>query len=138
MTKFTAFTESDLAEIAAAIIEMIEGNTIIFLYGDLGAGKTTLVKHICKLKGIDEDPSSPTYSIVNEYQTGNESVYHIDLYRLADLEEALDAGIEEYLYSDSPCFIEWPQIIEPICEKHITIVITLEEDGSRLIEVSKT
>lgn len=91
----------------------------IALYGDLGAGKTTLVQAFCRWLGAEDTASSPTFSLVNEYSyrdaEGNPAlVHHLDLYRLKNLEEALDIGIEEILYDPWYCFIEWPQVIEPI------------------------
>jgi len=91
----------------------------IALYGDLGAGKTTLVQAFCRFLGVDDTPASPTFSLVNEYayhdDAGNPAlVHHLDLYRLKNLEEALDIGIEEILYTPWFCFIEWPQVIEPL------------------------
>lgn len=91
----------------------------IALYGDLGAGKTTLVQAFCRWLGAADTASSPTFSLVNEYgyrdAEGNPArIHHLDLYRLKNLEEALDIGIEEILYDPWYCFIEWPQVIEPI------------------------
>lgn len=109
-------------------------------YGDLGAGKTTFIKVICQHLQIEEGVTSPTYSLVNEYSyvdtsTGTtKHLYHLDLYRLKQIEEALDIGIEEYLYDEQYCFIEWAQIIEPILPTEVlTIHIELMEDDRRKI-----
>lgn len=104
------------------------------LYGDLGAGKTTLIQVLCTLLGVQEPVASPSYSLVNEYvgidtKTGaRQPVFHMDLYRLKTLEEALEIGIEEYLDSPYFCFIEWPQVAEPILEEG-TCRIHLEITG---------
>ena len=109
-------------------------------YGDLGAGKTTFIKAICLLLKVKEGVTSPTYSLVNEYSYPDtktntiNQLYHLDLYRLRQFEEALDIGIEEYLYNNSYCFIEWAQIIEPILPTEVvSIHIEMMEDGRRKI-----
>ena len=109
-------------------------------YGDLGAGKTTFIKVICQLLKVEEGVTSPTYSLVNEYSYSDTKtntinpLYHLDLYRLRQIEEALDIGIEEYLYNNSYCFIEWAQIIEPILPiEVVSIHIEMMEDGRRKI-----
>lgn len=89
---------------------------VLLLTGDLGAGKTTLAQAICRELGVKQAVTSPTYAIVNEYDRddGKGPVYHMDLYRLKDLEEALQIGMEEYLDSSNYCLIEWPEIIDPL------------------------
>jgi tRNA threonylcarbamoyladenosine biosynthesis protein TsaE len=106
-----------------------------FLYGDLGAGKTTFVKALVSALGSTDETSSPTYSLVNEYEIPEGRLYHIDLYRLESEEEALDMGIEDYLYSDHYCLIEWPQVIENMVDEVITIKFEVQEDKSRLVEI---
>jgi tRNA threonylcarbamoyladenosine biosynthesis protein TsaE len=86
---------------------------VCILVGDLGAGKTTFVQAIVSIISPGEKVTSPTFSLINEYETKNGDIYHMDLYRLNSLEEALDIGIEEYFYKGN-CFVEWPQIIEDI------------------------
>lgn len=111
-----------LAELDAAIpvlAETIGSRRKVALYGTLGAGKTTLVQAFCRWLGVEDTPVSPTFSLVNEYgyrdAEGRLSlVHHLDLYRLSSLREALDIGIEELLDDPWYCFIEWPQLIEPI------------------------
>jgi tRNA threonylcarbamoyladenosine biosynthesis protein TsaE len=85
--------------------------TVFFMLGELGAGKTTMVKHFLSILGSEDSASSPTFSIMNEYLIGDTEVYHFDLYRLKTLDEVLDIGIEDYLYSGRLCFIEWPDIL---------------------------
>ena len=93
-------------------------NSSIFLFsGDLGSGKTTMIKQICKDLGVVDEISSPTFSLVNEYRTKDDlPVYHFDLYRLKDLDEAQNIGITEYLDSGNLCLIEWPELILPLLE----------------------
>lgn len=96
---------------AAQVLEFGNGKKIFTFYGEMGSGKTTLIKEICTLLGSSDTTSSPTYSIVNEYSTSSGTVYHFDFYRLKSEQEALDMGYEEYLYSGNFCFIEWPEKI---------------------------
>ena len=139
--------EQALAETAKKIWAICADEKKFVFYGNLGAGKTTLIKALCKQKNITQDIiSSPTYSIVNEYLANNkykEAIYHIDLYRLQDIEEALDLGIEEYLYDENAyCFIEWPQLIEPLLE-NINNIIQIhlktkeDENSQRLVTITK-
>lgn len=124
---------SELQEAARQLLSFYPKQRIFTLEGDLGAGKTTFVKAICGELGVSDEPSSPTYSIVNEY-LADEPVYHLDLYRLKDLQEAMDAGIEEYLYSACYCFIEWPQIVLPLIEERVALSIQVLEDQRRVID----
>ena len=103
---------------------------IIAFYGPLGSGKTTLIKEICRQLGSIDDFSSPSYSLVNEYSLGDstDKLYHIDLYRLKTLQEALAIGIEEYMDGQHYCFIEWPELIEPILSEN-AIKVRLEAAG---------
>lgn len=102
----------------------------------MGAGKTTFIKAVCEVLGVVDVVTSPTFAIVNEYTSGNgEPVYHFDFYRIKKLEEVFDMGYEDYFYSGSLCFIEWPELIEEVLpEDTVRITITEEEDGSRLVE----
>lgn len=129
----------ELEAVAKAILERVEEPVVITLTGDLGAGKTTLVQAFCKVLGVEEAVSSPSFSLVNEYRYLDAEgvarpVYHIDLYRLNDLEEALDIGLPEYIDSGEWCFIEWPEIAESLLpEDAMALQLTLQPDGSRKI-----
>ena len=103
----------------------------------MGAGKTTLIKALAKELGVNETTSSPTFSLVNEYQTiKNQTVYHFDFYRLNRETEALDMGADEYLYSDNWCFIEWAEKIPNLIpDQHSVIKISLLPDGKRTLEL---
>ncbi len=124
-----------LAEIDAVAEKILAENPkkILLFNGSMGVGKTTLIKSLAKKLGVTDATSSPTFSLVNEYQiSNNQYVYHFDVYRLKNEMEALDMGIDEYLYSGNWCFIEWPENIPNLIpEEHSTISIELLPDGKR-------
>jgi tRNA threonylcarbamoyladenosine biosynthesis protein TsaE len=124
----------DLPEIASQIVAGAESKTILF-YGEMGVGKTTLIKEVAKRLGVNDMISSPTYAIVNEYELKNDKLFHFDCYRLKSEEEALDMGIEDYLYSTHWNLIEWPERIENILpEKKMTIELLRNSNGSRTLK----
>lgn len=139
MQKHTYYATStdELPNIAHQIIELCSTKKIFILYAEMGAGKTTLIKAICQALGIKDQLSSPTYSIVNEYKLpdGLTPVFHIDLYRLTLLEEALDIGIEEYINGKNYCFIEWPQLIEPLLPDDVVRVEINSDEKYREISI---
>ena len=124
-----------LAEINIIAKQIIDNatNKVILFDAQMGAGKTTLIKAILKQLEVQDATSSPTFSLVNEYKIkDNKTAYHFDLYRLNNEEEAYDFGIEEYLYSDNWCFIEWPEKAPNLMpSNHSTIFITIESDSKR-------
>src|ERR1700761_5595589 len=124
---------------AATEIISFAGDTRIFLfYGEMGAGKTTLIKALCEFLGTTENVTSPTFSIVNEYIGGSRKIYHFDFYRLKNQSEALDMGYEEYFYSDAYCFIEWPKRIPDLLPQHyVNINIKVTGETSREIIIDK-
>lgn len=129
--KYLNIGVSDLPEVADEIIRIGKELPIWTFVGNLGAGKTTLIKILANKLPIQDSISSPTFSYVNEYDG---KVFHFDCYRLRSLVEALDFGIEEYLDSGKPCWIEWPQIIEPILPTpYLEINIEHNENISRNI-----
>lgn len=109
---------------------------IVAFYGKMGAGKTSLIKELCSELGTKDIVNSPTFSIVNIYDTESEKIFHFDCYRLNSITEALDLGIEDYFYSNHYCFIEWPENIETILPNDI-IKITIEHsiDNTRKVTV---
>ena len=127
---------SELENVFSDILERHPNHRIFLFEGDLGAGKTTLIKAGCKLLGISDSVHSPTFSIVNEYRMpGGAPVYHFDFYRLSKPSEALDIGVEEYFCSGSYCFVEWPGNAGNIIPQS-AVTVTLSGNGStRTIKV---
>jgi tRNA threonylcarbamoyladenosine biosynthesis protein TsaE len=130
------FSLDQLDKVAQKIIAE-KPNKVILFDGEMGVGKTTLIKQLCKTLGVKGATSSPTFSLVNEYQTiDNQIVYHFDFYRLNKEEEALDMGADDYLYSGNWCFIEWAEKIPNLIpDAHSIITITLLADGKRSLEL---
>lgn len=126
------FSIDELDQVAKQILEQ-NPNKVLLFNGEMGAGKTTLIKKLCENLGVNEPTSSPTFSLVNEYYTtNNQYIYHFDCYRLKTEIEALDMGIDEYLYSGHWCFIEWAEKISNLIpEQHSVITIEVLDDGNR-------
>ena len=131
------FSLNQLEEVAQKIIAE-NPNKVILFHGEMGVGKTTLIKQLCKTLGVIGSTSSPTFSLVNEYQTiDNQIVYHFDFYRLNEEVEALDMGVDDYLYSGNWCFIEWAEKIPNLIpDAYSVITIALLSDGKRSLELS--
>lgn len=130
------YTLFEVDQIAKEIIELISGKVVLF-YGEMGVGKTTLIKEICKSLHSEDIISSPTFSLVNEYRTQNdEPIYHFDFYRIESEEEALDIGVEDYFYSGDWCLIEWPNNIENLLPLDaVEIHLSHADDGKRSIQL---
>jgi len=122
---------------AQKFIELIGDNTVFAFNGKMGAGKTTFIKAICEVMGVKETVNSPTFSIVNEYESAEgRIIFHFDCYRINKVQEALDFGAEEYLYSGNLCFIEWSENIAPILpESIVNVDIEETENGKRKITI---
>jgi tRNA threonylcarbamoyladenosine biosynthesis protein TsaE len=103
------FDLSNIEDVAGKFIPLTDKHKIITFSGELGVGKTTLISAICKNLGVDESVTSPTYSIIQEYSSKHGTIYHMDLYRIKSIEEAIDAGIEDCLLSKEICLVEWPE-----------------------------
>ncbi|MFN8347126.1 MAG: tRNA (adenosine(37)-N6)-threonylcarbamoyltransferase complex ATPase subunit type 1 TsaE [Spirosomataceae bacterium] len=132
-----AFDLQEIGKVAKEVIAACGDETIWLFVGEMGAGKTTLIKAVCRELGVLNNVQSPTFSIVNEYLTEpGEVIYHFDCYRLKNLNEAYDIGVEEYLDSENLCLIEWPdKIADLLPEKSVTITITRTNNGKRSIQL---
>jgi tRNA threonylcarbamoyladenosine biosynthesis protein TsaE len=130
------YTLEDLPAIAKEVIKSAKNKVLLF-YGEMGVGKTTLIKEIVKQLGSFDNVSSPTFSLVNEYHTVNgDKVYHFDFYRINNENEALDMGAEEYFYSDCWCLIEWPEKLKNLVPLNsVVITITANNDQLRTLEL---
>ena len=124
----------DLKQCAEDLLLQYKDRRIFAFYGEMGAGKTTLIKELCKALNVIDQVSSPTFSIINEYETiDNRRVYHADFYRIKDEQEAINIGFMDYLYSGSYCFIEWSQKIDNLLpEDSVKVQINLMKEGREL------
>lgn len=133
---FNHVTLAELPGIARKILHFYPEERIFAFYGDLGAGKTTMIKELCRLLGVTQQVTSPSFAIVNEYDAGGiDLIYHFDFYRIKKLTEVLDIGYEEYLYSGNYCFLEWADKIEDLLPDQylsITISVTGLNDGREI------
>jgi len=125
----------ELDKVALKLINQFSEYRVYAFYGKMGAGKTTFIQSVCKILGTNDNVTSPTFALINEYKTAEmNSIFHFDFYRIKDIEEAFDLGYEDYLYSGKYCLIEWPEMIEPLLpENIIKVKIEVAEDGTRNI-----
>ena len=127
---------SDLPRVAEAVVEALDGRTVVLLRGGMGAGKTTLVSRIAALLGAEDAVTSPTFALVNQYQGRVHRIYHFDFYRIDRIEEVFDLGYEEYFYSGDLCFVEWPENIEPLIpDDAMEVRITAGDGEERIFEI---
>ncbi len=135
MVKIEIKSLSELDQAAASLVEAFGGFKKIAFSGEMGAGKTTIIQSLCKTLGVEDIVNSPTFSLINEYFTlSGDSIYHFDLYRIENITELYDMGYEEYFYSDSWCFIEWPEkALELMPEDILMVHIDVLDNGTRLI-----
>lgn len=124
----------DLATVSGELLQAAGDTKVWMFYGEMGSGKTTLIKELSRQLGVKEGTSSPTFSIVNEYSgSDNSTIYHFDFYRLKKESEAYDMGVEEYFESGLYCFVEWPERVESLFPLHYFKVRIQEESPSRRI-----
>jgi tRNA threonylcarbamoyladenosine biosynthesis protein TsaE len=135
---FRSVTLSDLEEVSEEIAKHMKAAKVLLFQGEMGSGKTTLIKVLCKRLGVTETTSSPTFSIVNEYQAViYDKLFHFDFYRIKNELEAIDIGTEEYFYSGFPCFIEWPEKIPSLIPlPYVEISIQIETNTKRTIAIA--
>ncbi|MCF4101491.1 tRNA (adenosine(37)-N6)-threonylcarbamoyltransferase complex ATPase subunit type 1 TsaE [Gillisia sp. M10.2A] len=126
---------SEIDSIATALLSKVKSKTLLF-YGEMGAGKTTLIKAIAKALGIQDIASSPTFSLVNEYESEHGPVFHFDFYRIEDESEALDMGIEDYLNTNSWKLIEWPQKISKLLDSEVQkLELSVVDKNKRMLKI---
>lgn len=127
----------NIAEAAKKFLAEAGDRRVFAFHGGMGAGKTTFIKALCSELGVTEVVASPTFAIVNEYMAQNgEPVYHFDLYRVKTMDEACDFGCEDYFYSGNYCFIEWPELVEPLLpDDTVDVCITVDDEGHRAVEL---
>ena len=134
--KITIRDTNDLDRAASEFLKEIGDSRIIAFHAPMGAGKTTFTTALCKALGVEDTVCSPTFTILNEYVTGEgEPVYHFDFYRIRELKEAVDIGLDDYLYSGCLCIIEWPENVEPLLPPEtLSVRISVNPDLSRTVE----
>ncbi|MDE7117491.1 MAG: tRNA (adenosine(37)-N6)-threonylcarbamoyltransferase complex ATPase subunit type 1 TsaE [Bacteroidaceae bacterium] len=125
-----------IGKAAEAFVAAMGDRTVFAFYGKMGAGKTTFIKAVCEELGVEDVINSPTFAIVNEYVDGKGApVYHFDFYRIKGLQEVMDMGYEDYVYSGNVCFMEWPELIENLLpDDAVSVTIGEEVDGSRTVK----
>ena len=131
---------NSLVDFATNFWDLVKNAKLFAFHGEMGSGKTTLITVICKAKGVEELISSPTYSIINEYRfyenKTEKKIYHLDLYRLNSMEEIIQAGVEDCIYSGDICFIEWPEKIPGFLnENTVKVFIEIMGDTSRQVKI---
>lgn len=136
MKKLHIGSEEELSEVAEALLDALGDRRVVVLRGEMGAGKTTLVRAVAEALGVEDRVTSPTFALVNHYRSAaGRSVYHFDFYRIENLAEAYDLGYEEYFYSGDLCLVEWPEKIEELLPEHtMNVRITVGPDEERIIE----
>ncbi len=138
MTKTIHITsEEELPQVAAAILEAAGRRTVVVFRGEMGAGKTTLIRAITAALGSTDTVTSPTFALVNQYKGADgRNIYHFDFYRIDDLREAYDFGYEEYFYSGDLCLVEWPEKIEALLpDDVVTVRIAVDSETARTFEI---
>jgi len=134
--KIIVTDKSRLGDAARQFLKETAGSRLFAFYGQMGSGKTTFIKALCNELGVTDTVTSPTFTLINEYKRpGHLPVFHFDFYRIKKITEVLDFEIEEYFDSASPCFMEWPELIEPLLPAEtMRVAITVAGSGSRVIE----
>ncbi len=131
-------SEEQLGEVADLLLESLDGRTVVALRGEMGAGKTTLIRALAERLGVEDQVTSPTFALVNQYETAaGERLFHFDFYRIDDEREAFDLGYEEYFYSGDLCLVEWPEKIERLLpDELVEVRITVTGNSERTFEIA--
>lgn len=137
--KIEIATPQALPQAAKEFAALMGDETVYAFHGEMGAGKTTFIRELCRALGVEEDlANSPSFSIINEYRsdTTAELIYHFDLYRLESVDEALEIGVEDYFDSGALCLLEWPERIEPLLpDDTVRVTVTVNPDDSRTLTI---
>ncbi len=139
MTELKIQSLDTIEETAREFVKLMGDRTVFAFRGEMGAGKTTFIKVLCEVLGVEDTINSPTFAIVNEYRSATaELIYHFDFYRINKYEEVFDLGYEDYFYSGSLCFVEWPEKVEELLPADVVNVrISENEDGTRTVRVGE-
>ncbi len=137
MKKLHIGSEEELSEVAEALLDALGDRRVVVLRGEMGAGKTTLVRAVAEALGVEDRVTSPTFALVNHYRSAaGRSVYHFDFYRIENLAEAYDLGYEEYFYSGDLCLVEWPEKIEALLPADaVEVRIRVVSPTERIFEI---
>ncbi|PWD99180.1 tRNA (adenosine(37)-N6)-threonylcarbamoyltransferase complex ATPase subunit type 1 TsaE [Marinilabilia rubra] len=134
---FIIHSEKDVERVASEAVPFLKEHKVVAFYGDMGVGKTTFIKGVCKVLGVEDPVTSPSFAIVNEYEgNDNQVIFHFDFYRLKDVSEVFDMGYEDYFFSDHICLIEWPEKIASVLpDDRLDAYLSENEDGSRNLKI---
>lgn len=134
--KITINSIDTIRDAARQFVDAMGDRRVFAFYGKMGAGKTTFIKAICEELGVEDVITSPTFAIVNEYESSMGPIFHFDFYRIKQIGELADMGFEDYVYSGCPCFMEWPELVEEALPEDTTRVTIAEQpNGERIVEI---
>lgn len=138
MDKIAVGDPRELSRVAQVVLDKAPGGGVVAFFGEMGAGKTTLIREICSRLGVKDTVTSPTFALVNHYFSAEAGdIFHFDFYRIEKLEEAYDLGYDEYFDSGALCLVEWPEKIEPLLpDDAVTVRIEVTGPSSRLVTIS--
>ncbi|WP_291858839.1 tRNA (adenosine(37)-N6)-threonylcarbamoyltransferase complex ATPase subunit type 1 TsaE [Marinilabilia sp.] len=136
--KLTIQSESDVERVAHEFMPLLKKHKVVAFYGNMGVGKTTFIKGLCRVMGVEGTVTSPSFALVNEYEgKEGETIFHFDFYRLKNVTEVFDMGYEDYFFSNHYCLIEWPEkVADVLPDDRLDVYIEEEEDGSRTLKVT--
>ncbi len=134
MTEIIIPSLNKIADAAKDFVAQIGDRRVFAFYGSMGAGKTTFIKAVCEELGVTDAVTSPTFAIVNEYNSAHGPVYHFDFYRINSVAEVMDLGFDDYAYSGNICLMEWPELIEELLpDDTVKVFVEVQEDGTRVV-----
>jgi len=134
---YVIHAETDIGRVANEVVPILKEYKVVAFFGNMGVGKTTFIKGVCEVLGVEDSVTSPSFAIVNEYEgNDNQVIFHFDFYRLKDVSEVFDMGYEDYFFSDHICLIEWPEKIASVLpDDRIDAYLSENEDGSRSLKL---